>query len=48
MVRESTHLQVIPQKITQNANTDMRQKTSELFLLYDTSVGFNPAIILPT
>ena len=36
MVGKRTHLQVIPQKSTQNAanlslQTDMRQKTSELF-----------------
>ena len=44
MLGKTTHLQVIPQKSTQNAaNLPYRHatKTSGNFLLYNTGVGFN-------
>ena len=44
MVGKSTHLQVIPQQSTQNtANLPLQtyEKTSELFLLFNTGVDFS-------
>ena len=38
MIGKSIHLQIIPQKSTQNGQAT---KTSELFLLYYTGVGYN-------
>ena len=42
MIGKSIHLQIIPQKSTQNAaNYRQATKTSGLFLLYYTGVGYN-------
>ena len=48
---KSTHSQVIPQQSIQNAAnflSDLRQKSVDFFLFYNTGVKFSPAIILLT